>query len=228
MKSKKNRIFMVDGIPYRFNNSAFKSCMVNYGKINNITKDKTMDELSGKLGVTKDAVNNWQYGRNGLSNPENIKKAADFLHIDWLLLVKKVDGEITMFKLTERQKDAAKRIYDILIWFLEEFSNTDGFSSWWQEFKEQGVYDREEAIFERITRMEEKVRLVLNQEYFDLHDHDIYDEFCEFAGEDLVNVYNGKINCDYTFEADDENTPIIWQDYEKAMQHLNEIIERIV
>ena len=113
----------------------------------------------GTLGVTKDAVNNWQYGRNGLSNPENIKKAADFLHVDWLLLVKKVDGEITMFKLTERQKDAAKRIYDILIWFLEEFSNTNGFSSWWQEFKEQGVYDREEAIFERITRMEEKVRL---------------------------------------------------------------------
>ena len=68
----------------------------------------------------------------------------------------------------------------------------------------------------------------INQEYFDLHNHEIYDELCEFASEDLTNVYNGKVSYAYRFEADGEHDPTVWQDYEKAMQHLNEIIERYV
>lgn len=75
--------------------------------------------------------------------------------------------------------------------------------------------------------MEEKVRLVLNQEYFDLYDQEIYEGFCEFASEDLTNVYEGKVSCAYRFEADGENDPKVWQDHERAMQRLNEIIERI-
>ena len=44
---------------------------------------------------------------------------------DWPLLTKEIDGGNTMTQLTERQKNAAKRIYDVCIWFLSEFSNTD-------------------------------------------------------------------------------------------------------
>lgn len=222
------RIFTENNTRYIFNDKAFKSCVVNTARKRGITQGKLMDELSDTLGVTKDAVNNWLYGRNGVSDPEMIRKAAAYLQVDWALLVRKLDGGITMFQLTDRQKDAAKRIYDVLIWFLEEFSNTDGFHDWWMDFKNQSVRDPEDAVYERIARMEEKVRLVLSQEYFDLHDQDIYDEFCEFASEDLTNVYNGKISCACRFEADGENEPTVWQDYEKAMQRVNEIIERIV
>ena len=222
------RVFTENGTQFIFNDKAFKSCVINAAKVRDTTQGKIMDDLSVKLDVSKDAVNNWLYGRNGVSDPEMIKKAAEYLQVDWTLLVKKLDRGITMFQLTERQKNAAKRIYDVLIWFLEEFSNTDGFNSWWLEFKEQGVHDPEDAIYERITQMQERVQLVINQEYFDLHDQDIYDAFCEFASEDLTNVYNGKVSYAYRFEADGENEPTVWQDYEKAMQRLNEIIEKIV
>lgn len=76
--------------------------------------------------------------------------------------------------------------------------------------------------------MGEKVQLVLNQEYFDLHDQDIYDDFCEFANEDLIHVYDGKLRYAYRFEADGINESTAWQDYEKAMTRLNKIIERII
>lgn len=129
-----------------------------------------------------------------------------------------------MAQLTERQKDAAKRIYDVLIWFLEEFSNTDGFSSWRLDFKGQGSQYPEDDIDKRITQMEERVGLVLEQEFFDLHDHEIYDAFCEFFGEDLANVYKGKVS----YEADGESAPTVWKDYEIARHHLNEIVERYI
>ena len=224
---KNRRVFTENGAQFIFNDKAFKSCVMNEAKQRGTTQGRIIDELSDTLGVTKDAVNNWLYGRNGVSDSEMIRKAAAYLQVDWTLLVKKLDGGITMFHLTDRQKDAAKRIYDILIWFLEEFSNTDGFNSWWLELKDQGCRDPETAIYERITSMEEKVRLVLNQEYFDLYDQEIYEGFCEFASEDLTNVYEGKVSCAYRFEADGENDPKVWQDHERAMQRLNEIIERI-
>ena len=130
-----------------------------------------------------------------------------------------------MQQLTERQKDAAQRIYDVMIRFLEEYSNTDGFSSWRAEFREKGSRFPEDEVFERITEMQERVNLVLNQEYFDLHDHEIYDALCAFAGEGLTAVYRGKIGPGEQTGADGA---AVWQEYEKALQRLNEIIERYV
>ena len=121
---------------------------------------------------------------------------------------------------------AGKRIYDVLIWFLEEFSNTDGFNNWWLEFHDNGSKDPENDIYERVDGMENQIRLVLNQEYFDLHNHEIYNELCEFASEDLINTYNGKVSYAYRFEAIPDNNPTTLDDYVKAMNKLNEIIER--
>ena len=228
MKQNQTRVFTVDGVQYRFRNSVFRDLVGHYADARSITKEQVELEISDLFGITTDAVHKWEYGPNGPSKIERIKKTAEYLRVDWTLLVKKETGGNALTQLSERQKDAAKRCYDVLIWFLEEFSNTDGFNSWWLEFKEQGSQNPEDDIFERITQMEERVRLVLEQEYFDLHDHEIYDAFCEFAGDELPNVYNGKVGYAYRFEADGENAPTVWQDYEVARNHLNEIIERYV
>lgn len=228
MKRSQMRVFTENGIRYSFNSGAFKSRIDSFAKEKSISKGQIAEGLANELRVTSDAVNNWKYGKNGPADMETIKEIAMYLHVDWVLLVKKVNGGNTMKQLTERQKDAAKRIYDIMILFLEEFSKTDGFNDWWLEFKDQGSQNPENDIMARIKQMEDRIGLVLEQEYFDLHDHEIYDEFCEFAGEDLVNVYNGKVSYAYRFEADGESTPTVWQDYEIARQHLNEIIERYI
>ena len=228
MKSNQTRVFSEDGEKYVFNSDAFRSRIDHYAKEQNQSKGQVAEGLSKRLQVTPDAVNNWKYGKNGPSDLDTIKAMADYLHTDWKLLVKKTDGGIIMTQLTDRQKDAAKRIYDILIWFLEEFSHTEGFTDWLYEFKDKGWKKPENAVHDRIAEMERKVNLVLNQEYFDLHNHEIYDEFCEFASEDLINVYNDKIGFGYRFEAMDNGNPTTWDDYEKAMQRLNEIIERYI
>ena len=228
MKNGQTRVFTENGIHYAFNSQAFRSRIDSMARERSISKGKITDELADALSVTPDAINNWKYGKNGPADLDTIKRSADFFHVDWTLFVKNADGGNTMAQLTERQKDAVKRIYDILIWFLEEFSNTDGFNDWWLEFKDAGWKNPENAIYDRIAQMERKINLVLNQEYFDLHNHEIYDELCEFASEGLSNVYNGKVSYAYRFEADGEHDPTVWQDYEKAMQHLNEIIERYV
>ena len=228
MKQSQMRVFTENGVQYCFNRITFRSLVDRYAKENGISKGQVADDISKHLHVTTDAVNKWKYGKNGPADMDTIKEIAVYLHVDWLFLVKKEIGGSAMTQMNERQKDAAKRCYDVLIWFLEEFSNTDGFNSWWLDFKEQGSQNPEDDIYERITQMEERVRLVIEQEYFDLHDHEIYDAFCEFAGEDLTNVYNGKVGYAYRFEADGESAPTVWQDYEVARNRLNEIIERYV
>ena len=228
MKSNQTRVFDESGAQYRFNSKAFRSRIDSFAREKGVSKGQIADELAAGLCVTADAVNNWKYGKNGPADLDAVKKAAAILHTDWLLLVQERDGGAEMEQLTDRQKDAAKRIYDVLIWFLEEFSNSDGFNSWWLGFKEKGSADPEDETYERITQMEERVWLVMNQEYFDLHDHEIYDALCEFASEDLVKVYDGKVSYAYRFEAPADHVPTAWDDYEKAMKRLNEIIERYI
>ena len=228
MKNEIGRVFTENGKRYSFDYQAFQSYVKKSAKQRRVTQSTLVQTISETINVSKDAVNNWMYGRNGVSSIEFIKDMAKYLQVDWKLFLKELNEEKELFHLSERQKDSAKRIYDILIWFLDEFSNTDGFSIWWTELKDQGNSDPEDTIYERLTRMEECVQLVINQEYFDLHNTEIYDAFCEFAGEELTNLYLGKIGNYCGFDANDENTNSIWQEYETAMQHLNELIERIV
>ena len=220
------RIFTENGEQFCFNNEAFRSCIADVAKRNEITQDKLVENLANEIGVTKDAVNNWRYNKTGVSSLEQVQRIAKFLGIDWELLVKKVEGK-TMIKLSDRQAESVKRIYDILVWFLEEFKHTDGFSEFWTDISMEGGKPSKMAVFERIEKMERKVQLVLNQEYFYLHDLDIYDMLLEYVNEDLPKAYEGKLEYGYRYETEDEGWISVWQDYEKAMNHLNEIIERI-
>ena len=113
MKNKR-RVFTEHGTQFIFDNQAFQSCVVHTARTRGTTRGEIMDGLSDTLGVSKDAVNNWMYGRNGVSDPEMIRKAAAYLQVDRTLLLKKLDGGMAMFQLSDRQKAAAKRIYDVL------------------------------------------------------------------------------------------------------------------
>ena len=61
------------------------------------------------------------------------------------------------------------------------------------------------------------VQLVLDQEYFDLHNCEIYDQLCDFVNIDLSDIYSEKL--DYG------SLDIIRSNYNKAMIHINTIIE---
>ena len=76
--------------------------------------------------------------------------------------------------------------------------------------------------------MHRKIELVLDQEYFDLRDTDIYNELCEFVSDDLIDIYDGKVSYAYRFEAHADGNPTTSEDYDKAMIKLNGIIEKYV
>ena len=131
-----------------------------------------------------------------------------------------------MVQLTDRQLSAVKRIYDICVWFLHEFEKSDGFNNYWYKFAQKGASDPKSEIEELADGMHAKVILVLDQEYFDLRECEIYDELCEFVNEDLVNTYDRKLSYAYRFEAIPDGNPTTTEDYDKAMIRLKTIIEK--
>ena len=131
-----------------------------------------------------------------------------------------------MTRLSDRQLSAVKRIYDTCIWFLHEFKSSDGFNNYWFDFSRKGSRDPENDIYEFVEGLINKVELVFDQEYFDLHNCSIYDELYEFVSEDLINTYNGKLGYAYRFEAPVDGHPTTAEDYTKALTRLNEIVNK--
>lgn len=227
------RTYVIENKRMEFNTQASRRVFDTYIRSDKMTASKMTgtkleEQIAEELQVAVDTVHGWHYGKNAPSGIEYVKGLATALELkDYFLLLTEHDGGQDMNQLTDRQMSAAKRIYDICIWFLSEFINTDGFNDYWVKFKEQGSKDPESDIYDHVDGLLRKVNLVFDQEYFDLRNNDIYNELCEFASDDLINIYNGKVSYAYRFEAEpDENTTS--EDYDKAMIRLNEIIEKYV
>ena len=211
MRKGNIRLFEEDGQLYQFYAPGFNARFVSYCREKGISKGDMAETLAEELGRSADGIRKWRSGENGPSDLQVIRDAAKRLQTDWKNFVQKVGGQPMTTVLTERQKDAAKRIYDVLVWFLDEFNRTDG-------FHHGPDLAQEDSRFERVTRMEERVRLVLDQEYFDLHDEPIYAQLCAFAYEDMEDMYAGELGEEWDLDE-------VWQRYEKAMHRLNQMVE---
>lgn len=223
-----SRVFDVDGKLMEFSSSALRRVFETRKRADKTTFAAQEHSLAEALGVSDDTVHNWHYNKNGPIDIDAVKAVASALEMeDYMLLLTETDGSKKMTQLTDRQKTAAKKIYDKCIWFLNEFNSTDGFNEYWLELKDAGSFDPENDSYEKVYRMVNEVFLVYDQEYFDLHDHPIYDDFGEFLSEDLYETFSGKLSCAYRFEASPENgRPTVSQDYDKAMIKLNSIIDK--
>ena len=147
-----------------------------------------------------------------------IEDLANELEIDVSYLLEFVDkGENKVSHFSDRQTAAIKRIYDRCIWFLHAFDVTDGFNAYGPEFTDAGIADPREEIQKRVDGMIWDVQLVVEQEYFDLHNCEIYDQLCDFVNIDLSDLYSVKL--DYG------SLDIIRKKYNDAMIRLNTIIK---
>lgn len=219
-----------DGRRATFNKAAF--CRVLKSKVarEKIPMGQLYLQLGEALHMNDDSIRTWaKPKRGGPADDVLVAQLAEALGLpDSSLLLNYTDGGTPMEKLTDRQKDAAKRIYDVCIWFLDEFNHSNGFNDYWFRFSDAGSNDPKEDIHQLVESMWQKVELVLDQEYFDLHGCDIYDDLCEFIYEDLINTYNGKLDYAYRFEARVDGNPTTFEDYDRAMIRLNTIIEKYV
>ena len=223
------RVYVIGDEKMRFNWKNFKQYFDGYCESNDITGQALEQLLSEKLNVSSETIHKWRYGKSNPSDLELVKCLAEQVQIrDYQVLLKKLDGGNKMQQLTDRQISAVKKIYDICIWYLHEFNNSDGFNDYWYKFSRQGSNDPETDISELADKLWDKVNMVLDQEFFDLRDTKIYEELCEFASEDLVDIYDGKISYAYRFEAPVDGNPTTSDDYNKAMIRLNSIIEKYI
>lgn len=224
-----SRVYTVDDKKMKFSSKNFKIVLNTFCKDEKLKKQDAEHFIAEKLNISPDTVHKWHYGMSSPGDLELVKALASSVQInDFQTLLENVDGGNNMKQLTDRQVTAVKKIYDICIWFLSEFNKTDGFNGYWHQFKDQGIDDPEASIAELADSMREEVGLVLDQEYFDLRDTDIYNELCEFVGEDLLEIYDGKLSYAYRFEAFVDGNPTTSEDYDKAMIKLNGIIEKYV
>ena len=221
-----SRVFNVDGTQMVFSFPAFKRVFETFRREKNLKVGDLQAQLAKALNVSKDTVINWRKGKNGPIDVDTIQRIASALEIkDFNLLLSDTDGGNSMIQLTDRQKTAAKKIYDKCIWFLSEFENTDGFNNYWLEFKDAGSADPEQDAYDKVQKMMREVFLVYDQEYFDLKGHPIYDDFGEYLSDGLYETFDGKLSYAYRFEAIPNGNPTVAEDYDKAMIALNSIID---
>lgn len=223
------RIFTLNNSNVIFNTERFRLELKKLRDKNKIPFLQLEQQLADKLGVSTDTVHGWHYGKNGPIDINIVQHLAQILEIDnFTLLLKNINGEHCMQQLTDRQKNAVKRIYDICIWFLDQFYLTDGFNDYWYKFKDAGANNPEFEINNLVDSYMYKIFLVIKQEYFDLHDCDIYDELYEFVNNNLYDIYEGKVSYAYRFEAIPDGNPTTSEDYSQAMNRLNSIIEKYI
>ena len=230
MKSKETKIFEYHGIRYRFDSQSFQNYTKQYIRNKGLKRADIFQEIAVSACVSPEAVKQWYYGNNGPSEMSMIIEIARSLHIDdHLKLMKKDKDNIKMKDLNPLLTESLKRIYDSILDYLNDFYITEGFTgTLWHEFSDKGSKDPKQDIYDYA---EDKMRIVQNviqKEYFYLKDTEVYAAICEYADNDLYDIFDGKLSYGYRSEAQADGNPTTIDDYNKALRRLNEIIEEYV
>jgi transcriptional regulator with XRE-family HTH domain len=234
-KSAKTKIFNIGSKQYRFNYTSFKFLLDKHCKDNEFTKKSVKNKLAKKLCVSEEAIHNWEYGYNGPSTLDMIKNIGVEFSIDYFeLLEERKEVKVLKEKIltgyeeiySDLQLMSIKKIYDLIILFLREFEETGGFTtSLWYEFLKQGFSDPEEKIYEYVEKKISAIEEMIMQEYFYLHNLNIYDRIQDFVANDLREIYENKLGYAYRFEAIIDGNPTTSEDYYKALGKINTIIK---
>lgn len=230
MISKQTRIFRVDETDYQFDFQAFQTYTRSQKKNRNLSTARILETVAQSTNVTVEAVKQWYYGNNGPSDIELLRKIAVALNVsNYLFLLRRANGSESVTKLSAAQTESLKRIYDAIIDYLSEFYNTGGFTTaLWYEFQRNGSENPEDDIYVYAEEKMNAVLLVVQKEYFYLHDTSVYSEISEYAENDLLDIFDGKVGYAYRIEAIPDGNPTTEDDYGKALKRLHEIIEKYI
>ena len=223
------KIFEIAGRQMQFNSALFDKHFMVYAREHKIGLGALAVEMASQIGVTDEAIRNWRRRINGPSSLDKIYDLEAFLGVKEGGLLMEVQGENDMNELNDRQITAVKKIYDCFVEFLDEFQNTDGFNTICLDYQDKGVDDPVSSTYDYVEKRLRPVYLCLDKEFFDLRQTELYNELCEFASSDLVDIYNDKISFTYRNEAAIEGEGITTNDdYCDAMAKLNSIIEKYI
>ena len=207
MAERKTKIYCEDGKRFSFDFDGFSLFFQNYCRSNKLKILDAEIRIGEKIAVSEHTIHGW---RNRVNAPVDIslvrELAAELGTNETNLLIKRKE-EITMENLNEKQIESTKRIYDSIVEALFTLKNNrpdyygeyfDNLISRYPEEDEEDVYDEDSeknpdgSLNYEICRINEdldKVRKVIAQEYFYLHDTEIYDKFSSFCDNELFMAY---------------------------------------
>ena len=165
------KIYVSEGRKVIFNHKAlheqFNECKDRKG----VTRDMLELTISKELFISQSTVDNWIKGKNAPDNLEVVERLAEALGLTDCKILLLEFKEEPLPTLNDRQKSAAKRIYDACIDIIGDV-----------------FYDEECEITDPETAKKiKRLGIVCDQEYFDLRETEIYNELCEAASE-LMNI----------------------------------------
>ena len=188
-------------------------------------------DLADFVHVSKDTIHSW---RNRVQSPndleiiKSISKYYKLNHYEDLLITKGEINNKSMF--TDIQINSVKRIYDSIIQHLDYFEKTNGYNDLWVEYIDKGV--KPEFVEDRLYEVAEielnKVMLCYKNEKMLLNNTKIYDEIGDYIYNDLYDIFDGKLKYAYRFEAIPAGNPTTEDDYNKAMNKIDSIIDKYI
>lgn len=225
MSDYKTRMFSYNGRNVRFSYDGFRTRFNAYKEYKSLTREKLKENIAENCCVSSSAVNNWLCRKNGPGDIQTISAAAKTLEVSVEALITDIDekkeGEYIMGGLSERQRDAVRRIYVGITTFLDEFLLSDGFGNYYCLGVLENRIKSTDEMYEYIDKKIQNLQLLLKCEYLDLHGCDIYEELYDYITGDLIDLYDCKVAYAYRFENGGTT-----EDYEKASKRLVEIIEK--
>ncbi|MEE1273439.1 MAG: hypothetical protein UHI81_02940 [Olegusella sp.] len=246
MSGENKMTYEVGGVEMSFYRAAFNDCFRRNARLREgVSLTAYEQKAADVIGVSPSAVHAWRVGVNAPADIDRIKSLATFWDIDFTtLLVPVKKGKNMREKYTDRQIEALRRIYVAIIDFLDEFDRTMGFNNYWFDIVEkEGIAPghAEARLYEIVDNKHLDVVRAIKREGFDLRDTEIYDRIMDYAWEDLVNIYDGKLSYAYRFEegvelAEPNSDSTKEQcseapeedDYQKALKSLHSILDEFI
>ena len=218
------RKIIINNNIYYFNFEIFNDLFTNKCKNDKIQKSELEFNLAEFVNKSTDAIHNWRFIQNGPSDLETIKLIAIFFGINnYDILLEEKEKKYSMKKFNDLEILSLKRIYDAVIDYLEIFRQSNGFNDYWFDIKKE-PNQREDVLYDIAIKEVEKVQLVYKKEYMLLRNTKIYNELGNFINNDLYDIFDGKLSYAYRFEATNEEQPTTDEDYYKALNKINNII----
>lgn len=213
---------------YYFNTKMFLDLFTSLKKVSRKKVSELEIEIAEALHVSKETIHNWRFCTCGPGSIELINDIKNFFKLEDIetLLVSSKRKEKSM-NLTDLQILSLKRIYDSIIDFLFIFNNSDGFNDYWYDLKCLSD-EREDKLYDIAFNEIDKVILTYKKEHIFLKDFDFYNEIGSFIYNDLYDTFDGKLSYAYRFEAIPDVNPTTNDDYYKALEKINSIIEEIM
>lgn len=224
-----SKIYIIDGKKWQFNFTIFNTLFRKHSLSAGETLSSCEETLAQELNVTASAVHMWRNYKNAPGDIDLVKGIAAFYKVsDYISLLTPYKEDVKMVNLSERQLDSVKRIYDQLVKFLCEFSDTDGFQKLHEKYvdDEECPVDPDDRLITHVNEFLDVINCTILQEYIFLRSSNIHNELCAFYDDDILTLSEKSINIACGYKASEDGW--VHETFITYLNKLDDIVHQYV